>query len=576
MTLSTCNQDPNVTANKLYVEASILIASAISDTISYSSAYQSYTSALQNIEMITNEYTQSKVNVNLSNGNLDVAGFTFEQIQELDYSLQLLALAEQDVLQCALLVARSIKDEGDRIMAITSIANMFAESGQDSEALKIADTIERDYFKATVIAEIAATYADSGRFAAALSLADSIPRSENRAQIFYEIAVRYAKSKLFDEALSTTEMIEDKTYRVLAFTEIADEMSEDNHDARATPLLFKSLQIALTITDREYKDIALSAIADKFINRGRYIEAVDIAQKMDNIKDTESKLLAIAHKYIEAGNIPEAFKIAHRIKGESNGSILSEIARKYAELGQVNESIKIISSMDTLSQALVYSSIVDIFISTEQRAEAISMLNLSLHLAESVDDSILKLMTLVEIARQFAETGNFQEALDIADRMESNGSKAVTLTLIAGEYFKSNQNYQADQIMLQALETTKMVEELDDKTGLLCFIADSYTEADQKDKVIELMRQSLALSYSFESTADKDSTLAIIAQKFAEATSFTDAIRIVRVIEDVTTKIDVLLSMASIYSEVGQHPGEEEKLELIKIVQLVNPIGNYW
>jgi len=121
-----------------------------------------------------------------------------------------------------------------------------------------------------------------------------------------------------------------------------------------------------------------------------------------------------------------------------------------------------------------------------------------------------------------------------------------------------------------------MIEDLDDKIWTIGIIADSYAEADRNDKVIELMWQSLVLSYSIESTADKDSTLVIISHKFAEAASFAPALRIISRIRDVTKKIDVLLSMASIYAEVGQRPGEDEKLELIKIVQLVNPIGNFW
>ncbi len=580
--LFACSVDPNVKANELYVEASIQIESAIADTNSYSNAYKSIDNAYQSIELISSQYAQSNVGMNLISGSLDVSGFTLEHLQKLHGSLKQLALAEQEVLPCALLVARSLNDVTERITSITTIGKIYADSGQDSIALRTIDFVEREYFKATIIARVAVAYADSGRFADAIALAGSIPDPVNRAELFYEISLRYAKSRLFDEALSMTEMITDGAYRALALTEIADEFSKNSQEDMAMQLLIQSRQVADTIEEEKYKAIAISQIAVKYMDRSKYIEAFEVAEELKVAEDRESTFSKIAHKYIEVGQIPEALKIADKIKGDSKNYILREVARKYAEVGQVKESTEIISPMDTISQALVYSSIADDFIKADQNEEAAGVLNKSLLLAESVDeaasadDSFLKLITLAELARQFAEIDKFQEALDISDKLENNWAKAYTLVLIADEYFKTDQKYMADQLLLQSIEIAYTIDDLAYKLWTIGNIADSYAKADFHDKAIELMVQSQDIVDSDEYVDERDSMLRVISSKLVELGDLANALQIVNEIDDLHRKTELLIEMSSISGVTLMQSDDDVRSQLQKIVQTLHPIGKFW
>ena len=574
--LFACSVDPNVKANELYIEASIQIESAIGDTNSYSSAYKSIDNAHQYIELISSQYAQSNVGMNLISGSLDVSGFTIEHLQKLHDSLEQLALAEQEILLCALLFARSIKDTGERIKSIAKIAKIYAEAGQDSIAFQVLDNIEVEYFKATVIASIASTYADSGRFSDALGLANAIPDPENRAEIFYEIAIRYAEAKKFNEALSTIELIEDNTWKVLALTETSDAYSKNSQDDIATQLLIQSLQIAYTIEDGVYKSLAISEIADKYLKKGNFREAVEIAKAMEVLDARESTLAKIVHKYIEEGQIAVAILLSKEIFGDSKGSIVPAIARKYAQDDQLIEAKKTISSLDFIAQSLVLGSIAEGYVEAGKNKEALNLLPECLRLAEAGDDSLLKLMAITTIAEIYAKAGEFEESINIAENIAAKEYKVIAITLIADEYLKTGQTENANKLNIQSLEVAGQIEDLHDKLWIYGFITDDYIKTGDKTEATKILFKSLATMYSREYLSDRDSTSASISYKFAEIGEVKQALKLVSGINSHEKKAELLIEISQLHAIVGKQLGDNEGIELIKLVQSAKPIGQFW
>ena len=165
---SGCSTDPNEKANELYVEASQLMQSA-KTVESYSEAFEIYNSALKNIQRIMSKYSTSTLAVQLVSGETKIEGLALSEFQKLEGHLKRLAEAEQNLLSCALFIAKTIENANFKAVALAEIAGKYAEVGQKekaaqivSQALETAKTIEDVYFKAVALAEIAGKYAEVG------------------------------------------------------------------------------------------------------------------------------------------------------------------------------------------------------------------------------------------------------------------------------------------------------------------------------------------------------------------------------------------------------------------------------
>ena len=165
---SGCSTDPNEKANELYVEASQLMQSA-KTVESYSEAFEIYNSALKNIQRIMSKYSTSTLAVQLVSGETKIEGLALSEFQKLEGHLKRLAEAEQNLLSCALFIAKTIENANFKAWALAEIAGKYAEVGQKekaaqivSQALETAKTIEDASYKAVALAEIAGKYAEVG------------------------------------------------------------------------------------------------------------------------------------------------------------------------------------------------------------------------------------------------------------------------------------------------------------------------------------------------------------------------------------------------------------------------------
>ncbi len=129
-----CSTDPNEKANELFVKASSFMKSAKAQTESYSKALELYKSAQKEIDLILSKYSSSNVAVNLMSEQTKISGFTLSRFQKLESSLRSLAEAEQRPFSCALLLAVNIiKDEYYKVRALATIAEKYAEAGQQPD-----------------------------------------------------------------------------------------------------------------------------------------------------------------------------------------------------------------------------------------------------------------------------------------------------------------------------------------------------------------------------------------------------------------------------------------------------------
>ena len=203
ISLSGCSNDPNEKANELYVNAIQYTESMMTETESYTRAFEHYDNARRAVERILAKYTSSNIAVRLSSSETRVSRFTLSEFRGLESRLKQLSKAEQDPLTCALIVAKTIEDESSKALALADIAGKYAETGQLSQALETAKTIEDESSKAWALADIAGKYAEAGQkeeaarlLSQALETAKTIEYESSKAWALENIAGKYAETGL--------------------------------------------------------------------------------------------------------------------------------------------------------------------------------------------------------------------------------------------------------------------------------------------------------------------------------------------------------------------------------------------
>jgi len=360
--LSGCSIDQNKKANELYVKASQLMQSAITEEESYSNVLESYKTAKKEIESIISKYTYSDVAVSLISGQIKIVGFTLDEFKKLETPLTQLAEAEQQRLSCAMLVAKTIEDIPTKTKSLTEIAVKYASIGQKKradqilfKALELAKTIEKAPKRIESLSEIAVKHSEIGQKEKAnqiLSQAFQIVPNEpkeihNPYTILFELAVKYAKIGQLDIALEMAEKFEvfesesykdtKRQYRTEAMAEIALKYAEDGQKEKANQIISQAINITLKIQNKYSKAISLRYIASTCDETGQLEKALEVAETIpvQNIKALA--LAEIALKYSEVGQkekanqiISKALELAKTIEaGTEKAYALSEIAVKH-------------------------------------------------------------------------------------------------------------------------------------------------------------------------------------------------------------------------------------------------------
>lgn len=144
--------------------------------------------------------------------------------------------------------AQKTDSELDFKWVLYSIALDYAETGQLSQAIRLAQTIDDDArSKAIALSRIARYYTEAGQPDQALIVAKTIEalsvKDYDTDWILPQIASEYAKAGQFEQALQVTQTIEGKSNKVKALTAIAGQYAARSQQEKAQEVLFQALKI---------------------------------------------------------------------------------------------------------------------------------------------------------------------------------------------------------------------------------------------------------------------------------------------------------------------------------------------
>lgn len=332
-----------------------------------------------------------------------------------------------------------------------------------------------------------------------------------------------------------------REHQTIALAQVACECAKAGQFEFAT----QALQVAESIGfEKEsltgaLKLQALSEIAVKYAEFGQFDLAMQMLQNMEVSGLRTSVLRKIAYKLAEVGQYDQAFNLIETIERiDEKNAALEKLAKQYAETGRYDQALQIVQLIkNTDSRHSVILKVVEKYTDSCQYAEAIRLAKR----AWQNDFKSELLVTITEGLRKVEEWKQafepLSELLQISAQIENiKAKKNSVLIKIVGEYLRFKQIDKASEILLQALEGTKMIGPSGCKVHSLVDIAIKYVELGQETIASSILSEALQIIEINEPTSGKTisskaDALSLIASAFTEAGQCEQALKIIEKIE---------------------------------------------
>jgi tetratricopeptide (TPR) repeat protein len=510
-------------ANRLFSNASQLLQSAQeTEKTSYSDAFKLYREALDKLEGIIKEYPASKLVAELRQGQVKIGPYTLAEFQQsVIPKAKRKAQAEEDPLACAVFVAKTREDQ------------------------------ERQRnIKPSIVVDAILKYLELKQYDQALQVARILRYADDKAETLAEIASRYAQA---------------------------------GQEEKASDILWEAFQIARTIENDYYKDVALNKIALEYTELGQCDQALQAAKA---IRDGSVYLVGIdakiAGKYMELKKKGEAFQvlsqaleIAKTLRASwEKGGALAEVASKYAELGQYGQAVEIAKSIEYLSDR--YKALIAIAV---LYAEA-GQYEQAMGVAKIIEDDSFSSIALEKIAMKYTEMAEYDQALQVAKTIKYLPTKVKTLADIALKFAETGQKKQAMDILSEASATAAMIEDSYNKAHEYCELSSKYAQVGEREYAVKILNDTFPIVRTIKEDYKPD-VLVELVNRYAEVADkdkieemLSQAIQIAGTLEDdggfeskAPPKSSALYGIASKYAELGQY---DQALKLARTIKGLN------
>ncbi|MGB5962451.1 MAG: hypothetical protein WBG73_17425 [Coleofasciculaceae cyanobacterium] len=249
------------------------------------------------------------------------------------------------------------------------------------------------------------------------------------------------------------------TSKILNLTQFATQYTAAGQPEQAKTLLMNAQTAAESLPSMD-RDRASAMIARAYTEIGQVKMAEDWARRITSVDEREQVLGAIALEYAKTGNLSQAITIARSLTTVNElalGTTTNEMERTTKKEGTLNNIVAYLLKTKRYDQALELAKQEKIY-NTPQMAMALADAGKpaqALQIAESLTaeeisrQSMCKNCVISAIAQSFAKQGQLEQALQLAQQIQSSRD----LMMIAAQYIKidriANQN-KATEILDQA------------------------------------------------------------------------------------------------------------------------------
>jgi tetratricopeptide (TPR) repeat protein len=257
-------------------------------------------------------------------------------------------------------------------LALTRIAESYIKAGRVDEAVELlsqalneASAIDAGDEKATTLSEIALKFADAGQAEqATVILSQAMAVAEKSEEIYKDtalsqIAASHSRLKQYDTAVKVTEKIDD-VYQVTA-TLVSLAVIEHQEDGRQTEALqllsdaYDLLREDVPETQREetQHNNLLALLAMRYADFGEAEQAIKAAGSIGAQDEKFQALTAVATRQAQSGKYNEALASARGIDEESHrASALLGISRAMIAADAKQQGVEVLSETVAASRKL--------------------------------------------------------------------------------------------------------------------------------------------------------------------------------------------------------------------------------
>ena len=284
---------------------------------------------------------------------------------------------------------------------------------------------------------------------------------------------------------------------------------------------------------------------------------------------------------------PEAQRI---IKGDKLTLSLDRLLDEFfkSELPLLSCALLITRVSENKSyQADVLTQIASQYFKLGQNEQADQLLYRAFEITNTIEKDSVKGSNLEKISGQYAEFGQFTQALDIAASIEYEVKKAHALASIASQYArigrpgraidiaftikkndlaksralsKISDHFVSAGILETAYAYALLIYNGEEKTLALIEVANQYAESGRNDQADKLLSQALMFTKAISYNATRVRLLTKIAGAYAKVEKkeqtnrlLSQAYKIVHTTKDEKNKAHLLVSIAGKYADVGQN-----------------------
>jgi len=448
---------------------------------------------------------------------------------------------------------KSPKEAFSVIYILFKIADNYTALGQKEQAV---DVLSQALEKAQTLEVIDSPY--RGKISALSGIAIKYARMGQKEKSF----------KVLSQALQATQLIKSVNSQVDILNNITRDAQREGQYEQALKVTQTTIKVAQGIDIEQEKagtidiDRDYGTIASSYAAAGQYEPALRVAQAIKNAQEKAKTLKEIASSYAAAGQYEPALRVAQAIKdAQEKAKALKEIASSYAAVGQYEPALRVAQVIeDSWYKAKALVDIASYYTKAGQKEKASELLSQALQVAPASalkDDQGNYLWDYIAIG--YAEAGQYDQALSVAQSIEDTPHQAIVLIKIVNFYAEAGQ-YD------QALSVAQSIEDGWYKTEALDDIATSYALAGQYD-------QALKVAQAIEDTGSKASALVKIASYYTKAGQKEKASELLSQALKGEEPIDVLVDIAIEYAAIGQYDKAQNIAKTIQTLTSDSPYG---
>lgn len=494
--------------------------------------------AFETTQTLSSGYSASKVRT------LTTLANDFTRLEQRDRS--------RDLLSDALVAVNTIQGADFQTIALSDIAEAYIKVGDQAAAAPILDRVlpmartiddPNPYVQANALERVASLYAQIDQLERALEVVRLIQLADYSSATVLTIVDRYSETGQIDRAIAVLEQVQQPDQKAIAFATIAGRLTVQQPE-QAEQYYADAIALAKSTQN---PDGVMAQLTLRYIETGGLVAiGEDTIQSIADPAVQVPALGAIALSYAKAGQedlsqtfLTQAVELLPTLPNESDRTtIRQQLIDQAIQLGRYDYAL-IIAQTIQLEETTSFQQ-VDALTYLATQAIAANRYDAALEIARQVPPSSVEERSrlLLQVARDFAQAGEFDLAQAIAEEDVDPGFQSKVVAVVAAQVLLvAGQIDPATALFNLAIQLASEISDPQTRAETYTAIAVEHFRANQPDDATQLLNQAIATAQSLEDPSSRSFLLRTMAEQLIFANQYQAAIQVAEAIPEPSDRI---------------------------------------